>query len=216
MRVHTSELSEFSPAERWALVRDGHAVVVQGIICILDTVSGPRLRLDALLCGDHLGVAHEDAVAIEQSALWVLGAISVPPRQLCIAGLDGVRLYVGKARTHVRELNIPRTDCLTFGSRLVTTPERTAADIARYSSDDDCAFADLTALAQRTGYRNRHALAIVGRTVHLPFAKRARQRLGAALAHAVGVVDAVDAANGIEESIKVAGVAHFKNKPIES
>ena len=216
MRVHTSELSEFSPAERWALVRDGHAVVVEGIICILDTVPGPRLRLDALLSGDHLGVAHEEAVAIEQSALWVLGAISVPPRQLCIAGLDGVRLYVGKAGTHVRELNIPRTDCLTFGNRLVTTPERTAADIARYSSDDNRAFADLTALAQRTGYRSRYALAIVGRTVHLPFAKRARKRLGAALAHTIGVVDAVDATDGIEESIKVTGVAHFKNKPIES
>lgn len=225
VRVHTSELSEFSPAERWSLVRDGHAVVIDGIICTIDTLPGPGLRLDAHLCagdidtgdmdGHHKEADHTEAIAIEQSALWVLGAISVAPRQPCIAGLDGVRLYVGRARVNVRELNIPRTDCLSFGNRLVTTPERTAADIARYSEDDDTALADLTALAERTGYHGRHALAIVGRTVHLPFARRARTRLGAALAHAVGVVDAVDPTDGVEESLKVAGVAHFKNKPVE-
>lgn len=220
MRVHTSELSEFSPAERWSLVRDGHAVVIDGIICTIDTLPGPGLRLDAHLCagdmdGHQKDADHKEAVAIEQSALWVLGAVSVAPRQPSIAGLDGVRLYVGRASVNVRELNIPRTDCLSFGNRLVTTPERTAADIARYSEDDDTALADLTALAERTGYHGRHALAILGRTVHLPFARRARTRLGAALAHAVGVVDAVNPADGIEESLKVAGVAHFKNKPVE-
>lgn len=220
MRVHTSELSEFSPAERWSLVRDGHAVVIDGIICTIDTLPGPGLRLDAHLCagdmdGHQKDADHKEAVAIEQSALWVLGAVSVAPRQPSIAGLDGVRLYVGRASVNVRELNIPRTDCLSFGNRLVTTPERTAADIARYSEDNDTALADLTALAERTGYHGRHALAILGRTVHLPFARRARTRLGAALAHAVGVVDAVNPADGIEESLKVAGVAHFKNKPVE-
>ncbi len=235
MRVHTSELSEFSPAERWSLVRDGHAVVIDGIICTIDTLPGPGLRLDAHLCAgdidtgdidghqkdadhkeaDHKEADHKEAVAIEQSALWVLGAVSVAPRQPSIAGLDGVRLYVGRASVNVRELNIPRTDCLSFGNRLVTTPERTAADIARYSEDDDTALADLTALAERTGYHGRHALAILGRTVHLPFARRARTRLGAALAHAVGVIDAVDPADGIEESLKVAGVAHFKNEPVK-
>jgi hypothetical protein len=116
VRVHTSELSEFSPAERWSLVRDGHAVVIDGIICTIDTLPGPGLRLDAHLCAggidtgdmdDHQKEADDkEAIAIEQSALWVLGAIPAAPRQSCIAGLDGVRLYVGRASVNVRELNI--------------------------------------------------------------------------------------------------------------
>ena len=210
MRVHASELSGFSVAERWALVRDGHAVVTEGIICPVDTPPGPGLRLDAHLCTDHV-----DAVAIEQSALWVLGAIPCAPRELLIAGLNGTRLYVGNGDVHARELNIERTDCVAFGSRLVTNPDRTAADIARYSPDDTTALAELAALGRKSPYDAQTALGIVGRTVHLPFARRARQRLGAALAHAIGIVDAVNSSNGIEESFEVAGVAHFENKPVE-
>ena len=238
--MHTTELSQFSPAERWALVRDGHAIVTDGIICAIDEMPGPGLRLDAHLgthypgtthigtkhiATKHIGTKHigteqadaeqADAVAIEQSALWVFGAISTPPRQVCMAGLDGTRLYVGTGNAQVRELVIPRSDCLSFGNRLVTTPARTAADIARHSPDDDTALADLTALERKTGFTSQEALAILGRTVHLPFARRGRRRLGAALAHAVGVVNAVDAANGVEQSVEVAGVTHFKDKPIE-
>ena len=211
MRVHASELSDYSEAERWALVRDGHAVVTAGIICVIDTPPGPRLRLDA-----HLSIDHVDAVAIEQSALWVLGAVPFAPRELLIAGLNGARLYVGSSDIHTRELNIQRTDCVTYGKRLVTSPARTAADIARYSPDDTTALAELTALGEKTHYDTTNALTIVGRTVHLPFARRARRRLGAALAHAIGVVDTVNASNGVEETVKVTGVAHFEDKPVES
>jgi len=229
--VHTTELSQFSPAERWALVRDGHAIVTDGIICAIDELPGPGLRLDALL-GSHFPGSHfpgskhiysdrdgadqADAVAIEQSALWVLGATSAPPRQVCIAGLEGSRLYVGNGKAQVRELIIQRSDCLSFGNRLVTTPARTAADIARHSPDDMTALQDLTDLAQQTGVAREQALAVLVRTVHLPFARRARQRLAAALAHTVDVVNTVNAPNGVEESVEVAGVTHFKNKPIQS
>jgi len=141
--VHTSELSDFAPAERWALVRDGHAVVTDGVICTVDTVPGPRLRLDA-----HLNLGHDDAVAIQQSALWVLGATPVAPQELMTAGLNGARLYVGTSDAHVRELNLRRSDCASYGSKLVTTPARTAADIARYSPDDTAALAQLEALSR--------------------------------------------------------------------
>jgi len=233
--VHTTELLQFSPAERWALVRDGHAIVTDGIICAIDEMPGPGLRLDAHLGSNfpgtkHIGTKHigsekidsdrdaadqADAVAIEQSALWVFGAISTPPRQVCLAGLDGTRLYVGTGNAQVRELVIPRSDCLSFGNRLVTTPARTAADIARHCPDDDTALQDLTDLAQQTGFADQQALAILARTVHLPFARRARQRLAAALAHPVDVVNAVNASNGVEQTLEVARVAHFKNKPIQ-
>ena len=208
--MHTTELAQFSPAERWALVRDGHAIVTEGIVCTIDDLPGARLRLDA-----HLRTNQDNAVAIEESALWVLGAIPVAPRQVCVAGLEGTRLYVGSGKAHVRELNLHRSDCLSFGNRLVTTPARTAADIARHSPCDDAALADLTSLARQTGYTSQQALAILGRTVHLPFAQRARRRLGAALAHAVGVVNAVDPTNGVEETVEVAGVAHLKNESIQ-
>ncbi len=238
--MHTTELSQFSPAERWALVRDGHAIVTGGIICTIDEMPGPGLRLDAHLGthypgtqhigtkhigSEHIGTKHigsdrdaaeqADAVAIEQSALWVFGAISTPPRQVCMAGLDGTRLYVGTGNAQVRELVIPRSDCLSFGNRLVTTPARTAADIARHCPDDDTALQDLADLAQQTGFAGQQALAILARTVHLPFARRARQRLAAALAHPVDVVNAVNASNGVEQTVEVARVAHFKNKPIQ-
>ncbi len=223
--MHTTDLSQFSPAERWALVRDGHAIVTDGIICAIDEMPGPGLRLDAHLGTHYPGTKHigneqdaaeqADAVAIEQSALWVLGAASTPPRQVCMAGLDGTRLYVGTGNAQVRELVIPRSDCLSFGNRLVTTPARTAADIARHSPDDDTALQDLTDLAQQTGFAGQQALAILARTVHLPFARRARQRLAAALAHPVDVVNAVNASNGVEQTVEVARVAHFKNKPIQ-
>ncbi len=209
--MHTSDLSQFPPAERWALVRDGHAIVTDGIICTIDELPGPGLRLDAHLGNHFPGSKHidsdrdaadqADAVAIEQSALWVLGATSTPPRQVCIAGLEGTRLYVGNANAQVRELIIQRSDCLSFGNRLVTTPARTAADIARHSPDDMTALQDLTDLAQQTGVAREQALAVLVRTVHLPFARRARQRLAAALAHTVDVVNTVNSPNGVEESV---------------
>jgi hypothetical protein len=224
--VHTTDLSEFSPAERWALVRDGHAIVTDGIICAIDELPGPGLRLDAHLGNHFPGSKHidsdryaadqADAVAIEQSALWVLGATSTPPRQVCMAGLEGTRLYVGNANAQVRELIIQRSDCLSFGNRLVTTPARTAADIARHSPDDMTALQDLTDLAQQTGVAREQALAVLARTVHLPFARRARQRLAAALAHTVDVVNTVNSPNGVEESVEVTGVTHLKNKSIKS
>ena len=224
--MHTTDLSEFSPAERWALVRDGHAIVTDGIICAIDELPGPGLRLDAHLGNHFPGSKHidsdryaadqADAVAIEQSALWVLGATSTPPRQVCMAGLEGTRLYVGNANAQVRELIIQRSDCLSFGNRLVTTPARTAADIARHSPDDMTALQDLTDLAQQTGVAREQALAVLARTVHLPFARRARQRLAAALAHTVDVVNTVNSPNGVEESVEVTGVTHLKNKSIKS
>ena len=208
--MHTTELAQLSPAERWALVRDGHAIVTDGIVCAIDDLPGERLRLDA-----HLGSHQDNAVAIEESALWVLGAIPVVPRHVRIAGLDGTRLYVGNGNAYVRELNIDRADCLSFGNRLVTTPARTAADIARHSPDDKTALHDLRALERQTGFASQQALAILRRTVHLPFARRARTRLGAALAHTVGVVDTVDSSNSVEKSFEVTRVAHFKNKPVK-
>lgn len=208
--MHTSELDCFRPAERWALVRDGHAVVTEGIVCIIDSIPGPGLRLDA-----HLSTDVSDAVAIEQSALWVHGVIDHPPRELAVAGLHGARLYLDVPRARCRELNIGSADCSQFGDKLVTSAVRTAADIARYSPDDEHAVRNLIGLSLNTGYNTDHALRIVGRTAHLPFARRARQRLRAALAHTIGVVDPIDSANSVEETLEVTRVAHLKNKPVE-
>ena len=208
--VHSSELSRFSTAERFALVRDGHAVVSEGIVCTVDTLPGPRLRLDA-----HLTLDRDDAVAIEQSALWVLGVSPAAPHDLQAAGLDGVRLYAGSSEARVRELKIQRSDCTSYGNKLVSSPDRTAADIARYSPDDTAALAQLAELSQKAPYDTDVALSIVGRTAHLPFARRARERLGAALADAVGVVDAINTTNSVEETIEVAGVAHLEDEPVQ-
>ena len=208
--MHTTELDSFSPAERWALVRDGHAVVTQGIVCLVDSLPGPSLRLNA-----HLVTDLKDAVAIELSALWVHGAADRPPRELAIAGLDGARLYVDAPHSRVRELNIRRADCTQFDNKLVTSPERTAADIARYSPDDAFAVQQLIALRNVTTYSTEEALAIVGRTTHLPFARRARERLRTALADPIGVVDAIDAPDRVEESLKVTRVAHFKDETVK-
>ena len=209
--MHTTEFSLFSPAERWALVRDGHAVITQGILCTVDIPPGPRLRLDA-----HLNLAHDDAVAIEQSALWVLGVSPAAPREPHAAGLNGARLYLGRSSAQVRELNIHRSDCASYGGKLVTTPDRTAADIARYSPDDSLALRQLCELHNIAPYDTEVALSIVARSAHLPFARRARERLRAALAHSIGVIDAVDASNRVEEPIEVTGVAHLEDEPVES
>ena len=209
--VHTSELDCFRPAERWALVRDGHAIVTEGIVCVIDSIPGPGLRLNA-----HLSTDVSEAVAIEQSALWVHGVIDHPPRELAVAGLHGTRLYVDVPRARVRELNIGAADCTQFGNKLVTSAVRTAADIARYSPDDEPAVRNLIALSNVTNYNTEQALEIVGRTAHLPFARRARHRLRAALAHSIGVVDPIDSPNGIEETLEVTRVAHLKHKPVES
>ena len=208
--MHTSELADFRPAERWALVRDGHAVITQGIVCVIDAIPGAGLRLDA-----HLATGLKDAVAIEQSALWVHGVLTHPPRDLAVAGLHGARLYVDIPHARVRELNIGSDDCTQFGNKLVTSAARTAADIARYSPDDPCAVRQLVSLAHVTNYRTEDALEIVGRTVHLPFARRARQRLRAALAHPIGVVDTIDPSDGVQETLEVPRVAHLKNESVE-
>ena len=205
--MHTSELADFRPAERWALVRDGHAVITQGIVCVIDAIPGAGLRLDA-----HLATGLKDAVAIEQSALWVHGVLTHPPRDLAVAGLHGARLYVDIPHARVRELNIGSDDCTQVGNKLVTSAARTAADIARYSPDDPCAVRQLVSLAHVTNYRTEDALEIVGRTVHLPFARRARQRLRAALAHPIGVVDTFNATYGLDHRSKMLWICHFKGE----
>ena len=192
--VTVADLQTFSIAEQHALVLDGIARRSWHSIAPLAPIDPVAFRLQAIMPRDA-----ERAVAVGITAVWVLGLTLTPPRTVEIAGIDGVRLYDTRREVRVREMAIPLGDCHRFGGYLVTTPNRTAADIARYGAEDTEAV--LQQIAAHPDFDAEKVCDVFARTPHLPYVRRARRRLRSTLTHPVGVINAIDPSNTVQQPL---------------
>jgi hypothetical protein len=117
-------------AELCAARLDGQLFQVDEAYSPVDQPELPATRAASLAihCEQRL-------IAEQRSAAWIWGASALPPRrhELCASlGARARPTYV--QRTLVREVVIDENDIVVIGGVQVTTPLRTIADLARFSS----------------------------------------------------------------------------------
>jgi hypothetical protein len=120
--------SEFADPELTALVLDGEAYRVGGSVAALDEINSPALRATSLALE-----LPPRLIAEQHTAAWVWGAQPQPTvrHEVCADILARLRPALD-AGLSVREVVILHEDIAVLGALSVTTPMRTAIDIARF------------------------------------------------------------------------------------
>jgi hypothetical protein len=116
-----------SEAELCAARLDGHVVEVGDAYAPADTVETAALRAASLrpILGVTLAATH-------LTAAWVHGATLAPPARHTVQRASPRRPHSSfDTRLQYRDLQVPDDDLVRMGGVLVTTPERTLADLAR-------------------------------------------------------------------------------------
>ena len=117
---------DFPSAELGALVLDGEAYRIADCVAALDEVPLPAVRAAALQLPRRL-------IAEQHTAAWVWGAIDAPPaRYEVCADITARARPAFDARLSVREVVLLHDDVVTLAGTAVTTPMRTAIDLARF------------------------------------------------------------------------------------
>lgn len=164
--------------ERMAAALDAELYPLGDAHCPIDEIETPALRLAAILTGRP-----ERLIAELGTAAWVWGAIPFAPAriELCVDLRARARpLQAGHAR--VREVILAGDDVHEFGGRRVTTPLRTAVDLARAREPFDTADRDaVRGLAGIGGFALDDCIALMQTRRNLPAKRRAAERLRGAL-----------------------------------
>ena len=165
-------------AELCSALLDGELYRLGPSFCAVDEFDGPIQRARALAAG-----LPERMIAERFSVVWVLGlTISAPyPLQLCARSHARWNPF-GNAEWSVREVVIDDAELLQLGGLWLTTPLRTAVDIARVSKDWTPAERDaILGLADLGGFTLDDCCSLMDRRNNLPGKQRARQRLEMAM-----------------------------------
>ena len=171
--------AELPLPERMAARLDGELFAFGDGHCAIDEVEGPALRLRAVL-----GARPPRLIAELGTAAWVWGAREwlAPRLEFCVDLRARARPTAAPSTT-VREVVLDADDLATFGPHRVTTPLRTAVDLARarheFGPDDREAVRRLADLA---GFDLASCRATMDRGRNLPAKRRALDRLGECLA----------------------------------
>jgi hypothetical protein len=166
---------ELPLAERMAARLDGELFAIGDGHSAIDEVEGPALRLGAVL-----GARPARLIAELATAAWVWGAReSIPPRLEFCVDLRARARPAASPSAIVREVVLTPDDVLTLATFRVTTPLRTAVDLARvrddFTADDSDAVRRLAEFG-RFGLDDCRSSMDRGR--NLPAKRRALQRLG--------------------------------------
>lgn len=118
-------------AELCAARLDGELFAIDDCFSPIDEIESPGSRARSLR-----PMPSPRLVAERQTAAWVLGAQGRPPtrHQFCTSIAARVRVP-SELRLDVREVVIDGSDVLLFDGLAVTTPLRTAIDLARFCTD---------------------------------------------------------------------------------
>jgi hypothetical protein len=166
-------------------------------------------------------------VIVEQnSAAWVFGVTDAMPMlpQFCSTA-DARAKPAAIRRLTVREVVIDDDEILNLGGVRVTSPLRTASDLARVSTEFD-ASTQLVVLRLLELARASvdDCIGLLERRRNLPGKRRTLERLrslsvsaepGSAVAHPIHVIDGIDSPHSIQHAIEVGGVPHFENELAE-
>lgn len=198
-------------AELSAARLDGELYCIGSAFAPVDEIEQPRHRAAALAPGTH-----ERLIAEQLSAAWVWGAITSPPLHQQFCTTIGARV----SRTSVpwmtvREVVIDASELLQLGDMLVTSPLRTAVDIARFLPRFGANEARvIRELMRRGGFCLEDCLDLMEVRRNLPNKRLAASRL--ARVDSIDVVDGIDAAHGVEHAIEVGSIPHLEHKAAES
>ncbi|WP_157156071.1 hypothetical protein [Diaminobutyricimonas sp. LJ205] len=162
-------------AELSAMRLDGDLFAVDEAFSPIDEFDSPALRAAAIRRG-----LNERLIAERWSAAWVLGACAPPPRHTFCTRIEARVAHPTALQGAVREVAIEDDECLTIGGLAVTTPLRTIGDLVRFDHDSREAArvaATVTALLEIGELSVAECIASLERRPHLPFKRRAVQRL---------------------------------------
>jgi len=207
---------------------DGEVFPLGACWCPIDQIDGPSLRAASLA-----PLVPARGIVERASAAWVYGFAAEPrEHELCV-DVRARAHVLPSTRVHIREVVCSEFDVQSLGGLRVTTPLRTVVDLALWNPalcDPSLQHGDLTsvlwALLRYGGYRDvgearractarpgphrSRALAQLDRV-----AARFAQQDSLAVAHAIHVVDGVDATNGVEHPVEVRGVPHLEDEPTD-
>ena len=204
-------------AELAAARLDGELFTLAGAWCPVDACDGAQTRADAIA-----RFVPARAVAERLTAAWIFGLAPEPAQhQFCVA--IGARTHKpDDAAVHLREVRLEATDTQTIGLLRVTTPLRTARDLARWggASGRPVETALLADLLARAGCRDRpepqRGISFSKQaTTQLQDAARMLSTQLLAVADPVDVVDGVDPAHGVQHPVQVGGVPHLEDEPAD-
>lgn len=168
--------SEFPTPELQALVLDGEAYRVDDCVAPVDEITGPLQRAAALAVELPARL-----IAEQHSAAWVWGAQSHPPRrhEVCADITARTRPTVG-ALLSVREVVLLHEDTSLLAGLAVTTPMRTAIDLARFVPRWDDSEAEIVrGLLALAGVGIVECARVMNRKRNLPNKRIALERLAA-------------------------------------
>jgi hypothetical protein len=163
-------------AELLAARLDGDLFRLGDAFAPADELDTPRHRARAVHAGFSARV-----IAEQRSAAWIWGALDGSPvvHDLCVAMEARVRL-VGASWVNVREVVIEPQEIATLDGLQVTTPLRTAIDLARFSEAFGAPERDTVARLMRDhAFTVKDCLDDMARRRNLPNKRLAAQRLNA-------------------------------------
>jgi hypothetical protein len=193
--------TELSPTEQSAMVLDGDLWRLGFTIVEPDSPDDALNRLRVASFGCPLNVA-----VVRLSAAWVWHALDFLPPRVSVSSIDRTRLVQqSHGRYETCDLRFFEGDLVHGGSSFVTSPARTATDIARYEnslSDDEITviLGRLLRVHERGFGMASVIIERVEKSKNLPYKARCVARLTEALtfAHAINVVDRVDSPYGAQ------------------
>ena len=168
--------SEFPAPELRALVLDGEAYRVDDCVAPVDEVAGPIQRAAALAAELPARL-----IAEQHSAAWIWGAQPHPPQrhEVCADITARTRPSVGTLLS-VREVVLLHEDTSLLAGLSVTTPMRTAIDLARFVSVWNDTEAEIVrALLSLSGVGVIDCARVMNRRRNLPNKRIALERLAA-------------------------------------
>ena len=168
--------SEFPLSELGALVLDGEAYRVDGCVCPIDEVPGPVQRAAALA-----RELPERLIAEQHSAAWIWGAQPSPPRrhEVC-ADITARTRPAPRELISLREVVLLHEDTTVLAGLAVTTPMRTAIDLARFVVEwDETEARILRSLSTLGGFGILDCARAMNRRRNLPNKRVALERLAA-------------------------------------
>lgn len=211
--------ADFAEAELAALRLDGEVYRLDDCAVPIDEVPSVLLRGASLAT-----VFPASLIAERRSAAWVWGALDNPPtRHEACTGMDKRTRPPGAQRFVLREVVIGVGDTVSLAGMTLTTPIRTAIDLARtggtFDRDDEVMLGRLLAIG---GFTAADCQARMSRRRNLPNRALAGLRLERSENRALGllglrtdpvhVVDGVDSAHGVEHPIHVGRVTHLEHE----
>jgi hypothetical protein len=172
------DAAELPLPERMAAALDAELFPLGDAHCPIDEVETPALRLAAVLAGRPARL-----IAELGTAAWVWGAAPCAPRllELCV-DLRARARPAPAPHASVREVVLTADEWQVLGARRVTTPLRTAIDLARARESFGAADQDaVRALARIGGFTLVDCVTAMDLRRNLPARRRAVQRLSEAL-----------------------------------